>query len=170
MRIFIPRNEPPMRPLVSWKSFVLSAVATPNSFQNGDSGGGGLGMTGMMPRFVVQQHDARTLHWDLRLEIDGVLKSWALPKGPSLDPAVKRLAVPVPDHSIVYGRFEGLVGMGGGSGAVIVWDRGTYELLEGTLDEGKLRFRLDGEKLQGGFALTRWDDRKWLLVKMVDDD
>jgi bifunctional non-homologous end joining protein LigD len=124
----------------------------------------------MMPTFVVQQHDATTLHWDFRLEIDGVLKSWALPKGPSLDPGVKRLAVPVPDHSIAYGSFEGLVGMGGGSGAVIVWDRGSYEPLEGSLDEGHLSFVLRGEKLQGGFALTRWDDRKWLLVKKVDDD
>jgi DNA ligase D-like protein (predicted 3'-phosphoesterase) len=123
-----------------------------------------------MPRFVVQQHDATTLHWDLRLEMDGVLKSWALPKGPSLDPAVKRLAVPVPDHSLAYGAFEGLVGMGGGSGAVIVWDRGSYELLAGSLDEGHFTFALDGEKLRGGFALTRWDERKWLLVKKVDAD
>ena len=123
-----------------------------------------------MPRFVVQQHDATTLHWDFRLEHDGVLKSWALPKGPSLDPGVKRLAVPVPDHSIAYGAFEGLVGMGGGSGAVIVWDRGTYDMLDGTLDDGHLSFALHGEKLRGGFALTRWDDRKWLFVKKVDDE
>jgi bifunctional non-homologous end joining protein LigD len=123
-----------------------------------------------MPRFVVQQHDATTLHWDFRLEVDGVLRSWALPKGPSLDPGVKRLAVPVPDHSIAYGSFEGLVGMGGGSGAVIVWDRGTWQPLDGSLDDGHLSFTLDGEKLHGGFALTKWDDRKWLLVKKVDDD
>ena len=123
-----------------------------------------------MPRFVVQQHDATTLHYDFRLEVGGVLRSWAVPKRPSLDPAHKRLAVPVDDHSLAYGGFEGLVGMGGGSGAVIVWDRGTYEPLEGSLDEGHFTFRLDGEKLRGAFALTRWDGRKWLLVKMRDEE
>ena len=121
------------------------------------------------PRFVVQLHDASTLHYDFRLEVGGVLRSWAIPKGPSLDPAVKRLAVPVDDHSIVYGRFEGRVPLGRGSGAVIVWDRGRWERQDGDLDDGHLSFVLDGEKLQGGFALTRWDDRKWLLVKKVDE-
>ena len=121
-----------------------------------------------MPRFVVQQHDATTLHWDFRLEHDGVLKSWAVPKGPSLDPAVKRLAIPVEDHSIRYGGFEGLVGMGGGSGAVIVWDRGDYELLDGTPEDDHFTFALHGEKLEGEFAMTRWGPRKWLLVKKVD--
>ena len=127
-------------------------------------------MTPMMPRFVVQQHDATTLHWDLRLEYEGVLRSWAVPKGPSLDPALKRLAVPVEDHSILYGGFEGLVGMGGGSGAVILWDRGDYELLSGTPDDDRFTFALHGEKLRGAFAMTRWGDRKWLLVKKVDDE
>ena len=122
----------------------------------------------MMPRFVVQQHDATTLHWDFRLEYEGVLRSWALPKGPSLDPAVKRLAVPVLDHSLAYGSFEGNVGMGGGSGAVIQWDRGEYELIDGTPDDDHFTFRLRGEKLEGAFALTKWDDAKWLLVKKVD--
>ena len=107
-----------------------------------------------MPRFVVQQHDATTLHWDFRLEHEGVLRSWAVPKGPSLDPAVKRLAVPVEDHSLLYGRFEGKVGMGGGSGAVLQWDRGVYELLDGTPDDDHFTFRLHGEKLEGDFALT----------------
>ena len=123
-----------------------------------------------MPRFVVQQHDATTLHYDFRLEHNGVLRSWAVPKGPSLDPAVKRLAVPVEDHSIAYGGFEGLVGMGGGSGAVIVWDRGDYELLNGTPDEERFTFALHGEKLRGGFALTRTGAKQWLLVKKVDDE
>lgn len=121
-----------------------------------------------MPRFVVQQHDATTLHWDFRLEHDGVLKSWAVPKGPSMDPAVKRLAVPVEDHSLLYGRFEGRVGMGGGSGAVIQWDRGEYELLGGTPADDHFTFALHGEKLEGEFAMTRWGPRKWLLVKKVD--
>jgi bifunctional non-homologous end joining protein LigD len=124
----------------------------------------------MMPRFVVQQHDATTLHWDFRLEYEGALRSWAVPKGPSMDPGVKRLAVPVEDHSIAYGGFEGLVGMGGGSGAVILWDRGDYELLDGTPDDDRFTFVLHGEKLRGGFAMTRWGDRKWLLVKKVDDE
>ena len=121
-----------------------------------------------MPRFVVQQHDATTLHWDFRLEHEGVLKSWAVPKGPSMDPAVKRLAIPVEDHSLAYGGFEGLVGMGGGSGAVILWDRGDYEPLDGTPDDDRFTFVLLGEKLEGAFAMTRWGDRKWLLVKKVD--
>jgi len=122
-----------------------------------------------MARFVIQQHDASTLHWDLRLELDGVLKSWAVPKGPSLDPAVKRLAVPVEDHSLAYGSFEGRVGMGGGSGAVIQWDRGEFALRDGDLRSGHLSFVLDGEKLHGGFALTRTGPKRWLLVKMRDE-
>ena len=123
-----------------------------------------------MPRFVVQQHDATTLHYDFRLEHRGVLRSWAVPKGPSLDPAVKRLAVAVEDHALAYGSFEGLVGMGGGSGAVIVWDRGDYELLKGTPDDDHFTFVLNGEKLRGGFALTKTGPKQWLLVKKADDE
>src|SRR3954464_13462927 len=108
-----------------------------------------------MPRFVVQQHDATTLHFDLRIEDGGMLRSWAVPKGPSLDPAVKRLAVPVPDHPISWGRFEGRIGLGYGAGAVIIWDRGTWEPRDGTPDDEHFSFRLDGEKLHGGFALTK---------------
>ena len=82
-----------------------------------------------MPRFVVQLHDATTLHFDLRLELDGVLRSWAVPKGPSLDPGVRRLALPVPDHSMAAGEFEGVhAGSTRGSGAVIVWDEGDFDL------------------------------------------
>ena len=121
-----------------------------------------------MPRFVVQQHDATTLHWDFRLEYEGTLRSWAVPKGPSMDPAVKRLAIPVEDHSILYGGFEGLVGMGGGSGAVILWDRGEYEPLSGSPDDDHFTFVLHGEKLRGGFALTRTGPKQWLLVKKRD--
>ncbi len=122
-----------------------------------------------MAMFVVQLHDATTLHYDFRLEQDGVLVSWAVPKGPSLDPAHKRLAVPVADHSVAYGDFEGLVGMGGGSGAVIVWDRGTWEPANGSLADGRLSFELHGEKLRGGFALTRTGPKQWLLVKKRDE-
>ncbi len=125
--------------------------------------------TSTVPCFVIQQHDATTLHWDLRLGLGGVLKSWAVPKGPSVDPGVKRLAVPVEDHALAYGSFEGKVGMGGGSGAVIQWDRGTFTVRDGDVDGGHLSFVLDGEKLRGGFALTRTGPRRWLLLKIVDE-
>ena len=126
-------------------------------------------MTPREPRFVVGLHDATTLHFDLRLELGGVARSWAVPKGPSLDPAVKRLAVEVDDHGLDALDFEGVhAGATRGTGAVIVWDAGTFAL-RGERD-GHLSFVLHGEKLHGGFALTRWDDRKWLLVKKVDDD
>jgi DNA ligase D-like protein (predicted 3'-phosphoesterase) len=119
-------------------------------------------------RFVVQQHDATTLHFDLRLEIGGVLRSWAVPKGPSLDPAVRRLAVPVEDHSLEAGEFEGRHEQAPrGSGAVIIWDEGEVEILE---DEGNhLSFVLQGEKLSGRFGLTKTGERRWILVKARDD-
>jgi len=120
------------------------------------------------PRFVVQLHDATTLHFDLRLELDGVLRSWAVPKGPSLDPGVKRLAVPVPDHDIDAGDFEGVhEGSRRGSGAVIIWDEGTFELVRSSPTH--VSFVLDGTKLHGGFALTRTGERRWILVKRADD-
>src|SRR5688500_15743669 len=112
-----------------------------------------------MPRFFIQQHDARTLHYDFRLEVGGVLRSWALPKGPSTDPRDKRLAIEVEDHSLGYGGYEGKIRAGYGKGAVILWDRGTYEpLTEGfaaALDGGHASFWLEGEKLRGGWSLTR---------------
>ncbi|MDX6570581.1 MAG: hypothetical protein QOH15_3159 [Gaiellales bacterium] len=119
-------------------------------------------------RFVVQLHDATTLHFDLRLEAGGVLRSWAVPKGPSLDPAVKRLAVPVADHSFTAGDFEGVYeGSSRGSGAVIIWDEGTVEI---TRDEPEhLSFTLAGRKLAGRFGLTRTDERRWILVKARDE-
>ena len=121
-----------------------------------------------MPRFVVQLHDATTLHFDLRLEFAGVLRSWAVPKGPSLDPAVKRLAMQVGDHAIAHADFEGRhSGQRRGSGAVIIWDEGTFEVVREEPDH--LLVRLHGHKLAGGFALTRTSERRWVLVKTADE-
>jgi DNA ligase D-like protein (predicted 3'-phosphoesterase) len=128
-----------------------------------------------MPRFVIQQHDATSMHWDFRLEVAGTFKSWAVPKGPSMDPRDKRLAMAVDDHSIGWGDFEGVIPEGEyGAGPVIVWDRGTYENLrdesmEDALAAGHLSFRLDGDKLQGGWSLRRIEGRRWLLVKRRDE-
>ncbi|HEY2398430.1 MAG TPA: DNA polymerase ligase N-terminal domain-containing protein [Solirubrobacteraceae bacterium] len=126
-------------------------------------------------RFVVQEHAARSRHFDLRLEVAGVMRSWAVPKGPSLDPSVKRLAVEVPDHDVEHNSFEGPTG---GGGAVVVWDGGQYE--QGgrvpwpeALDRGHAVFVLHGHKLRGGFALQRTGpagSSQWLLVKRRDDD
>ena len=121
-----------------------------------------------MPRFVVQLHDAATLHFVLRLEFAGVLRSWAVPKGPSLDPAVKRLAMQVGDHAIAHADFEGRhSGQRRGSGAVIIWDEGTFEVVREEPDH--LLVRLHGHKLAGGFALTRTSERRWVLVKTADE-
>jgi len=128
-------------------------------------------------RFLVQEHHARQLHYDFRLEIGGVLKSWALPKGPSLDPADKRLAVMVDDHPLEYFGFEGMIPSGQyGAGAVVVWDQGQYTLLEGNdpleaLEGGKVVIALHGEKLKGGFALVKMKGRgekNWLFIKKKD--
>src|SRR3954468_16802899 len=130
------------------------------------------------PRFVIQKHDATTLHYDFRLEVDGTLRSWAVPKGPSTDPREKRLAVEVEDHPLEYGDFEGVIGEGYGSGAVIVWDAGTYRSLDEersmaeALDAGHAKFWLDGEKLHGGWTLHRTNAGKkpqWLLIKRRDE-
>jgi DNA ligase D-like protein (predicted 3'-phosphoesterase) len=121
-----------------------------------------------MPRFVVQLHDATALHFDLRLEIGEVLRSWAVPKGPSLDPAVRRLAVPVEDHSVSAGEFEGVhEGQARGSGAVIIWDEGTVEIVREEPDH--LSFVLHGQKLTGRFGLTKTGERRWILVKASDE-
>src|SRR5258706_9940451 len=128
-------------------------------------------------RFCVQRHHATNLHYDLRLEVDGVLKSWAVPKGPTLDPDQKRLAMMVEDHPIEYGGFEGVIPKGNyGAGSVMLWDRGAYELLgDATADEqlkrGDFKFRLAGEKLSGEVALVRMKRGKgneWLLIKKRD--
>jgi DNA ligase D-like protein (predicted 3'-phosphoesterase) len=129
------------------------------------------------PHFVVQHHAASTDHYDFRLEIDGVLVSWAVPKGPSINPKDKRMAQRTEDHPMEYEKFEGVIPEGEyGAGRVIVWDRGTYSSdrdMSDALKRGHVSFRLDGEKLHGGFALTRLregKDEAWLLVKKSDDD
>jgi len=123
---------------------------------------------GAPSRFVVQLHDATALHYDVRLEAGGVLRSWAVPKGPTLDPAVRRLAVPVPDHDLAAGDFEGVhEGQARGSGAVIIWDEGTAEIIRD--EPGHLSFRLHGRKLAGGFALTSTGPRRWILIKRQDE-
>jgi bifunctional non-homologous end joining protein LigD len=128
-----------------------------------------------LPVFVVQKHEARNLHYDFRLEIGGALKSWAVPKGPSTDPADKRLAMETEDHAMDHADFEGVIPGGEyGAGAVIVWDRGSFRnlragtSLEASYNEGKLEFSLNGEKLKGGFALFRTDGKRWLLRKKKD--
>ncbi len=124
------------------------------------------------PVFVVQRHHASRLHYDFRLEAEGVLKSWAVPKGPSLDPSCKRLAVPTEDHRLSYADFEGEIPKGEyGAGQVVLWDRGTWRC-EGDSSEqlkrGKLSFELQGHKLRGGFSLIRMKDGNWLLRKRDD--
>jgi DNA ligase D-like protein (predicted 3'-phosphoesterase) len=135
------------------------------------------------PVFIIQKHDAQKLHYDFRLEVDGVLKSWAVPKGPSLDPGDKRLAVATEDHALDYGDFEGVIPEGEyGAGPVLIWDRGTYEnvnekddglrSMTDSLKDGHVLVRLNGEKISGGYALQRIDDDEdqWLLIKIDDDE
>jgi DNA ligase D-like protein (predicted 3'-phosphoesterase) len=134
-----------------------------------------------LPVFVIQKHDARNLHYDLRLESGGVMKSWAVPKGPSMDPKVRRLAVPTEDHPMSYNDFEGVIPEGNyGAGTVIVWDRGTFQNAKGedvsfaeNLDEGHATISLNGEKLRGKFALIRTKRGgkrlQWLFFKMKDE-
>ncbi|OGB83882.1 DNA ligase [candidate division TM6 bacterium RIFCSPHIGHO2_12_FULL_32_22] len=140
------------------------------------------------PSFVIQKHDATRLHYDLRLEIDGVLVSWAIPKGPSLDPAEKRLAVRTEDHPMAYADFEGVIPEGQyGGGTVMVWDNGTYENIkeksnkvipiEKCLKDGHIDVIFNGKKIKGAFALVRTkmkigssqDKETWLLIKKDDE-
>ena len=119
-------------------------------------------------RFVVQLHDATTLHFDLRIQAGPVLRSWAVPKGPSLDPTVRRLAVPVEDHTLEAGEFEGVhPDARRGTGAVIIWDEGAADIVRD--EPGHLSFVAHGSKLAGGFALTRTGQRRWILVKVRDE-
>jgi len=137
--------------------------------------------SGRTPRFFcVQKHLASHLHYDFRLEHNGVLLSWAVPKGPALDPTIKRLAMHVEDHPIDYGEFEGVIPSGYGAGIVMLWDYGTWtpevDDVEGALKKGDLKFTLNGYKLKGSWVLVRtkgkWaggGDRSWLLIKHRDD-
>jgi len=141
------------------------------------------------PIFVIQKHDASSLHYDFRIEVDGVLKSWAVPKGPSTDPSDKRLAVPTEDHPLAYADFEGTIPEGEyGGGTVLIWDRGSYDNLKededddgdeepksvaDQVDDGHVTIRLHGEKISGGYALIKTgsgDDDRWLMIKMDDDE
>ncbi|HSK44859.1 MAG TPA: DNA polymerase ligase N-terminal domain-containing protein [Candidatus Binatia bacterium] len=135
---------------------------------------------GEQHRFVVQKHRASHLHYDFRLEMDAVLKSWAVPKGPSLDPADKRLAMQVEDHPVSYFHFEGKIPEGNyGAGTVMVWDTGTWKPLgdeHAMLSKGDLKFQLKGEKLKGEFVLAKMRSRRpgskgteWLLIKKKDE-
>lgn len=145
---------------------------------------GGTGESGDRPLFVIQKHDASTLHYDFRLEVDGVLKSWAVPKGFSTDPSERRLAVPTEDHPLDYAEFEGVIPEEEyGGGTVLVWDAGLYRnlkeeggkavSLQEQIADGHVSVWLQGEKVAGGYALTRTreegdDDERWILVKMDD--
>ena len=145
-------------------------TSEPEGAQPGNGGG----------QYLIQKHDASHLHYDFRLEMDGVLKSWAVPKGPSLDPGKKSLAVHVEDHPLEYGSFEGVIPQGEyGGGTVMLWDRGTWEPegdAEDSYRRGKLVFRLNGERLKGRWALIRMggkagqDGKNWLLKKIDDDE
>ncbi|MBC7994538.1 MAG: DNA ligase D [Rhizobacter sp.] len=158
----------------------LTAYNRKRDFKHSPEPAGELASSGEQLSFVVQKHASRRLHYDFRLELDGTLKSWAVPKGPSLDPSDKRMAVEVEDHPLSYGGFEGVIPEGHyGAGSVIVWDRGTWSPIGDARKgyrEGKLKFELHGEKLHGGFTLVRMrqrdDERQtaWLLIKESDGE
>jgi DNA ligase D-like protein (predicted 3'-phosphoesterase) len=128
-----------------------------------------------LPVFVVQKHAATSLHYDFRLEVDGAMRSWAVPKGPSFDPGARRLAMAVEDHPMSWNEFEGVIGAGYGAGTVIRWDEGTYRntserpMAEALDDDGYARFVLEGRKLRGEWSLRRMSGaRGWLLSKRRD--
>lgn len=163
----------------------LTEYEKKRSFTDTPEPKGGKG-TGKSLRFVIQKHDASHLHYDFRLEMDGVLKSWAVPKGPSTDPEIKRLAMMVEDHPYDYRNFEGIIPKGQyGGGTVIVWDEGTYIPFEPEAEDlkaqekqllhqlrsGKLKFILSGKKMKGAFALVKAygkGENSWLLMKLED--
>jgi len=161
----------------------LKEYASKREFERTPEPKPGLHHEGKGLMFVVHKHAARAVHYDIRLELEGVLKSWAVPRGPSLDPSSKRLAVMVEDHPLDYKDFEGVIPEGNyGAGSVIIWDKGFYHhpstgdenessklLLDG-LKKGDLKFVLEGEKLRGEFALVKTgkDGKSWLLLKKKD--
>lgn len=157
----------------------FSRTPEPEGGSAGEEGSGGY-RDG--PIFVVHKHDASNLHYDFRLEVEGALKSWAVPKGPSTDPSEKRLALPTEDHPLEYAGFEGVIPEDEyGGGTVLVWDAGPYENLKTDDDgepvplsdqvsQGHLTVWLRGEKLTGGYALTQTGEERWILVKMEDGE
>lgn len=154
----------------------LEKYLSKRNFDRSKEPKGGSKKKSLRPIFVVQKHNARNLHYDFRLEIDGVLASWAVLKGPSLNPSDKRLAMPTEDHPLEYAEFEGTIPEDEyGGGQVIVWDAGEYrrlkeESMEKMLGSGKIEIELMGEKLKGGFTLIRMSGRdQWLLIKMKDE-
>ena len=161
----------------------FSKYSRKRNFQRTPEPEGGKSGSSEKPLFVIQKHDAGNLHYDLRLEMDGALRSWAVPKGPSTDPREKRLAVPTEDHPLDYADFEGVIPEGQyGAGTVLVWDTGPYRNLRSekkddvlsmteSFADGKIEVWLEGRKIKGGYALIRTGkDERWLLVKMDDDE
>jgi bifunctional non-homologous end joining protein LigD len=158
---------------------LLHKYRTMRRFDRTPEPAGGKPKSSKLPIFVIQKHHATQLHYDFRLELEGVLKSWSVPKGPSYDPAVKRLAMMTEDHPYDYASFEGVIPAGNyGAGNVIIWDTGQWELVEGddpvkALREGKLAFKLYGKKMFGEWALVRMKGKspkgnEWLLLKHRD--
>lgn len=169
-------RDDPLKEYMEKRDF--SRTPEPEGGSAGEEGSGG---SRDSPIFVVHKHDASNLHYDFRLEVEGALKSWAVPKGPSTDPSEKRLALPTEDHPLEYAGFEGVIPEDEyGGGTVLVWDAGPYENLKTDDDgnpvplsdqvsQGHLTVWLQGEKITGGYALTRTGDERWILVKMDDD-
>jgi DNA ligase D-like protein (predicted 3'-phosphoesterase) len=162
----------------------LKEYQNKRNFSQTPEPGDGSGKSSRRPIFVIQQHDASRMHFDFRLEVDGVLASWSVPKGPSTDPRDKRLAIRTEDHPLEYAKFEGRIPEGEyGAGVVIVWDTGTYEnmsrkdgeniSLKKALKQDSAKVRLHGKKIKGGYGLIHasigGDDRNWLVVKEDDD-
>ena len=160
----------------------LSPYREKRDFQQTAEPSGG-GESSGQPIFVIQKHDARALHYDFRIECDGVMKSWAIPKGPSTDTKVKRLAMPTEDHPLDYADFEGTIPEGEyGAGTVLVWDRGTYRNMseqdgnaisvKEACEKGHVAFWLEGQKLRGGYKLIRTSmggREQWLFIKKHDE-
>lgn len=161
------------------KKTALKVYTSKRRFDQTPEPPGRRGTSNKQPIFVIQKHDARSLHYDFRLEDEGVLKSWAIPKGPSTNPKDKRLAVRTEDHPLGYAQFEGVIPPGNyGAGPVIIWDTGTFKNLKEPvslsqcIDNGEITVWLEGKKLKGGYALIKTQlpgKNSWLLVKMADN-